>query len=293
MKIQVAAFRANDRKHQTGEARLFIGTIDGTQFHYVEFDKAITVTGMPPDLGSDPQVFEPAEIGIKLPEETSDVNDGKASVTMTINDPSVLRYIVTCPTAEIVLQCYRLNDLTALNFGWADGYLDMEFKGQGSTIGYKDSQVTVNCVSFFFQENRTIPGPNMQVQCNWGLYKPGCWLNKELFKITGHISAVSRLNKRIDISETAASALYTGGFFITFAGQQVGVISVEALSPSGTRLNMTHWPNGIAAGQTITLYRGCKKTRAACESFGNFANFGGTPFIPVVNPAIDGINSGQ
>lgn len=260
--------------------------------HFAEFDQPITVTGMPPDKGSDPQVFLPAQIGIQLPEETSDISDGKATATITILNAEVRRYIVTCPTGAIELECYRLNDITTLTFGWGDGFLDMEFKGVGSSLGFKGSAVNLNLVSFFFQENRTIPGPNMQEQCNWGHYQPGCWLNKELFKFTAHVSAMSRLNRRIDITETAAASLYQGGFFITVAGQNVGVISVEPLS-SGTRLNINFWPIGLAVSQAITLYRGCAHTKAACNSFGNFANFGGTPLVPTVNPAIDGINVGE
>lgn len=292
MKITSQSFRDADRSHETGEARLFFLTIDGQMVHLVDIDKAVVVTGLPADKGADPQTFTPASIAFQGSEETSDINDGKATISGYVV-AGALEYVVTCPTGEIKAEVYRLNDLSDLTFDWSDGMLDLEFFGVGSSLTFDDSRLTLNCVSFFFQENRTLPMPNIASQCQWALYGPGCWLNRELFKITGHITAVSRLNRRIDISETAASNLYQNGFFITAADQKVGVISVEALSPSGTRLNINYWPRNILVGQAITLYRGCDHTKSGgCTRFGNVPNFGGIPLTPIVNPSIDGINAG-
>jgi uncharacterized phage protein (TIGR02218 family) len=41
-------------------------------------------------------------------------------------------------------------------------------------------------------------------------------------------------------------------------------------------------PSPPAPGDTVTLYAGCDRTMATCNSkFNNLANFGGQPFIPI------------
>jgi hypothetical protein len=80
----------------------------------------------------------------------------------------------------------------------------------------------------------------------------------------------------------------------------MGIHSVEKLtSPTRFVLRCAWVSDTIVDGTNTDLevIRGCDKTSATCgaaeasDGFNNLANFGGTPYIPKVNPAVEGIRT--
>jgi hypothetical protein len=154
------------------------------------------------------------------------------------------------------------------------------------------------------QEDRIVPCWNFQFTCNRMLYRSDCGVNKALYNVSTTIAALNRQSQYVDIAATAinvgspsrsvtiANETFSGGYMVDAAGNKVGILASEVLpAAAGTRLWLNWVPATLAAAQSATFYCGCLKIKRTChELFQNLPNFGGHPYIPTNNPAVDGIN---
>lgn len=127
-----------------------------------------------------------------------------------------------------------------------------------------------------------------QRSCPHMVYDNNCKLNAALHTVTTSVVAV-----HADYIELASMPSGNAGFAGGFMQWSHPVKGVERMAiESQTDGNVV--PFGLVTafheGMTITLYKGCNQTPAACQAFGNYENYGGVPSLPGKSP-FDGIAS--
>jgi uncharacterized phage protein (TIGR02218 family) len=149
-------------------------------------------------------------------------------------------------------------------------------------IGRSSLKATVN----FFTEllNLDFPKNVYQPQCYFVLYGSGCCVNKAGYTFTGTVAsspdpstgsfAVSGISK--------ADGYFAQGAFQFTSGALNGLSMTVKSYNSNTVVPFLPLPGAPAPGDSVTLYAGCDRTMATCNSkFGNLANFPSMPFIPI------------
>jgi hypothetical protein len=115
--------------------------------------------------------------------------------------------------------------------------------------------------------------------CNHALYKTGCNVNQELYKVTGTISNISGL-----VITSSAFATESGGYWV---GGKIRVGNAYRLIKAHTTNTITidRLFADVEIGNSHTTYAGCGHTPTLClNKFGNKINFGGNEFLPYENP---------
>lgn len=80
-----------------------------------------------------------------------------------------------------------------------------------------------------------------------------------------------------------ADGLFTQGSVLCLTGNNAGVTRTIKTFTSNTATLVEPFAFSVSAGDTFTFYRGCAKTIAACEAYGNVRNIRCFPFLPVPN----------
>lgn len=130
-----------------------------------------------------------------------------------------------------------------------------------------------------------------QLNCPYDLYGNGCNLAAANFGTVA--SSFSAIGRAVTVPSliTQADNYFAGGY-LTYPSALTGITEVFAIRSSAAGvMNLALTPYGIETATTMTVYRGCNHTTTVCETFpvtgesnGNLANFGGTPYIPNINP---------
>lgn len=307
MKSQPSAFRTQERSQTPHRTWLYHFDHAGTHYYFAAYDRDLTVTGGPVAKMADPQLFPAAQISHTNPEESMEAAPRAVSVSVAAPDQELRKYLVSVPPKQIGVDIWRVNS-AALGSGSSLAYataLWQVFRGIVTAVGFDDVIVTAECVTQLLQEDRLIPRFNYQKLCNHMLYGPQCGLNKALFSVSLSIAALNRISTYIDVSSTTVNVdspsrtltiapdTFEGGVVEDSLGNKMGIYACEVLPASaGTRLWLAWMPRSLAVAQTVTLSLGCIHIKRVChETFFNLPNFGGTPFVPVSSPAIDGINA--
>ena len=78
-----------------------------------------------------------------------------------------------------------------------------------------------------------------------------------------------------------SATLYNQGTIVGLTGANVGQTRTIVEMSSGTVSLLKAWLYPVAIGDSFQLLPGCDHTTATCRNvFGNFAHFGGFPYIP-------------
>jgi hypothetical protein len=131
-----------------------------------------------------------------------------------------------------------------------------------------------------------------QLNCPYDLYGFGCNLAAASFGTT--VTSFSAIGRAVTVPALVTPTdnnLYGGGY-LTYPSALSGITEVFAIRSSvGGVLQLALTPLGIQTAITMTVFRGCNHTVAVCETFpltgsanGNLPNYGGTPYIPNINP---------
>jgi hypothetical protein len=130
-----------------------------------------------------------------------------------------------------------------------------------------------------------------QLNCPYDLYGFGCNLAAANFGT--NVTSFSAIGRAVTVPAliTAADNFYAGGY-LTYPSLLTGITEVFAIRSSASGvLQLALTPFGIETATTMTVFRGCNHTTTVCATFpvtgevnGNLSNYGGTPYIPNVNP---------
>lgn len=121
-------------------------------------------------------------------------------------------------------------------------------------------------------------------ECRHTFGDTSCKINLAAQTVTGAVSAVTDTSHFTDTSRTEADDVFDYGLLTWTSGANVG-LSMEVKSFIAKQFTL--WlpmPNAIAVSDTYSVYKGCDKRFATCQTvFNNAVNFGGFPYLPGVD----------
>lgn len=161
-------------------------------------------------------------------------------------------------------------------------------------VGYilPDGQISRSKIEFSVADglmalNLKTPPNVIQASCRHTLYNANCTLDRNNFASTNSVSTGST-TQSINTGSTLphAAPYYSQGFLIFTSGFNNGLTySIKAQLSTSNILLSSKTLLPITLGDTFTIYAGCDKTPATCQSrFNNLIHIGATPFVP--NPEV-------
>lgn len=287
----------NEKSRQTQPAFLYhISYEDGAEYFFTDYDQPITISGGTSVGFADPQTFTPVQISHDPPVADTETKSQAVNVQLAATDVELRKYFVSAPTKQITIEIFRVNSSSLPGeLQFADLYMD--FSGIALSVGFAGAIITASFLPPVLQEDRQIPSRFYQKTCNNRLGDKYCTVDLTAWATTVTVAAVNRVDRTIEFTNLHFTNLFvitdesfSGGKIIDSLGNKVGVLLGEANTGAGTKLWLNWWP-GFTVGDTITVYPGCLKIPRICGvgMFNNFANFGGTPCIPITNPVVNSI----
>lgn len=127
-------------------------------------------------------------------------------------------------------------------------------------------------------------GKTYAPECRHTLGDGSCKIVLSTVTVTGSASSVTDNTRFTDASRSEADSIYNYGLLTWTAGANAG-LSMEV--KSFIAKEFVFWlpmPNTISVGDAYSVYKGCDKRFATCQSvFNNALNFGGFPYLPGVD----------
>jgi hypothetical protein len=152
-------------------------------------------------------------------------------------------------------------------------------------VGRTQCQITLN--SHLELLDTQMPRRLFQPGCINTLFDVGCTLNAAAYATSGTINAAS--NSAVIVA-TIGTPSWTGTFALgrikMTSGANAGFSRSIRLASSPNFTLLSPFPFPLASGDTFSAWPGCDKTLATCTVFGNAANFGGTPYVPIPETAV-------
>lgn len=206
----------------------------------------------------------------------------KSSLTITApEDFAVSALFEAYPPSDVVtlaLKRVQLADLTDVATIWLGRILN---------VAWAPGHSTITCESVFSRLKQ--PGLRRVYArtCPYVLYGDECKATSTSFQETAILNTLSVDGFTLSSATfaTHADGFYAGGKLTFDAGG--GIIEkrgIRASAAAGT-VTITHPIAALTAASTVVVNPGCDHTKTTCQSkFGNLVNFGGFPYIPVINP---------
>lgn len=118
--------------------------------------------------------------------------------------------------------------------------------------------------------------------CSKTLYQ--CGVSAASFRVTRNVVAITGTTVEVDSIAGFLEAHFIGGFIEWVTG--VGFSERRGIeTQTGNVLGLLDLPVGLTIGREISLYPGCNRTIATCDSkFSNLLNYGGSPYMPGSSP---------
>ena len=240
---------------------------EGLTFNLTSFDESYQHLG---------DTYIPYKISRNEIEAKSETIKSSVEVSIPLDSEVAQRYLT--------LQFDNVISLTILQA--IDDIVSVAFKGRLSIIKPDVASLKLTFESLYSTLKRTGLNRLYQRSCSYVLYSDGCALNKEDFKISGHLTSVAndKTYANVDQASSYPNGYFTGGM-LEFNGERRLIIK-----HAGPRLTFIRPFNNLVSDSTNTnhdcfIYPGCDRTKETCKNkFNNINNFGGFPFIPLVNP---------
>jgi uncharacterized phage protein (TIGR02218 family) len=256
---------------------LYRFTIQASVWTWTSGDAPVTYNGA---------TYTPEPIGRGAMEQGKEINRANLTLRLPRDNALASLYLSTVPDFPASLTVYRQEGTTTLAY----------WKGRIAGAKATGSEVELDCESAFTSLRRTGLRARYQVGCRHALYHRGCGLSLEDWGVTDLLSAVNGKLLTVAAAALQPDGFYTGGlvraangvlrWVTAHTGEALTVSRAfdgleEELANSGYGNNYGNFYGGYA----VTIYPGCDRTTATCNSkFNNILNFGGFPWIPSRNP---------
>lgn len=122
--------------------------------------------------------------------------------------------------------------------------------------------------------------------CPHVLYDAGCRLDKNAFKTSTTITALTGDTLAVADLGAFPAAQYAGGL-IEWQATPEGAIDRRAIDKAlgGNAFRLLGTTDRLAVGQNVDIFLGCNLTPEVCNDvFNNLPNYGGFPFLPGKSP---------
>lgn len=226
--------------------------------------------------------------GIKLSGEALST-DFQVTLPITEDFCSTFRNEGTVPSDTVFLRVRRvhaadISDIDSAVPTVTDGRLVWVGTVNGITQ-LDDIRARVTCAMLAASFRRGGLRYGYQRNCPHVLYAPlTCKKNRNDFKITGSVSAISGNQVQSAVFGTVPDGWLSGGFIEYDLAS--GIVERRMiLSHAGTTVILLGFAPELVAGSLVSAFAGCDRTVDTCvNKFDNLANMGGFPHTPGRNP---------
>ena len=217
------------------------------------------------------ETYQPVTIKRSGIEQGNEINRAGLEITLPRDNPLAGLFVASPPEGVVSVTIYR--------FHVGDAETIVLWKGRVGGARLSGSELALKCEPVATSLKRTGLRARYQLICRHALYSAGCGALKDSFRVDGTVSAVSGTTVQV-----AAAASKPDGYFVA------GMLAIDdgsrmIVGHAGINLTLVAPMRSLSAGMAVRLYAGCDHSTATCKNrFGNLANYGGFPFIPLKNP---------
>lgn len=253
--------------------RLYRFVLSNRTWRYNSSDKEV--------LTLDGSLWLPAAIEDDGSRQSGESESDVLTITAQSNIAPVQLYKLSPPSSPVLITVFEKHV--------GDDELYVQYVGE--VVQVQDSSsagtATINCETISATMKREGLRLVWQRSCPHTVYDSGCRLSPASQMVSATILSISQ-------STLVMSAMPTGsgfsGGFLEWDHPVKGTERMAIESQDGNQVLPFGATTPFHVGMTIQAYRGCNQTPATCQSFGNYANYGGVPTLPGKSP-FDGISS--
>ncbi|MFG0756141.1 phage BR0599 family protein [Pseudomonas sp. TYF_14] len=231
-------------------------------------------------LHVDGTIYQPAFLKRGSITRTEDPNKQKLSITVSADNPVAQLFKRGLPGREITLKIIRVQKAAA-----GDPGINL-WSGQVTSANFNDDKCSLECEPVAALMNKAALRMYYQFQCNHNLFDELCSLDVNDWSEYHAVSAIEQNGTLLTLNTITQPDGYYAAGLAEINDQWVMVTGHDAATNKVLILSAL---DGLKEGDVIRLTKGCDRTKAACNSFGNKDNFFGFQTIPTDNPFIDGI----
>ncbi|MGL4478807.1 MAG: phage BR0599 family protein [Aeromonas veronii] len=227
-----------------------------------------TSAALPVDYNA--ETYTPESLSRGADEQGEEINRAQLTVTLPRGNPVPSEFVAYSPEGLLQLTVYRqVNSVTGVIW-------------QGRVVGcaHRGDAAELRCEPIFTSLRRAGLSSRFSTNCRHFLYGTGCNVDPEDFKVTVTVASIDGLNVTATGLDAQEDGWFQAGHMIAPNGEQRMI-----LAHAGNVVTITAPIQDLAVSDSIDVFPGCPHTREACNSkFDNILNYGGFPFIPLLNP---------
>ena len=208
-------------------------------------------------------------------EQTQEMSRSNLTLNMDKNIPFLTQFRASPPTDIVMLTINRFNE--------GDTDLAVMWVGRVVSIKFTEREAEVRCEPVFTSMKRPTIRRMYQRNCPHVLYGTSCGANGANFAVAVDILSISGNTITASVFALKADGYYAGGYV---DWEQGGALERRFITDhTGQVITLSLPFNGLTTDQTLRAYPGCDHTLNTCgQKFNNYANYGGQPYYPAVNP---------
>lgn len=213
-------------------------------------------------------------------QDTDKMQKQDLKLLINLDNPLIVRWLRN--SVDTVIQ------LTLAEYNADTGAYSIRWIGRLTTMNPKSADCELVFESVYTSMRRLGAAPKMNITCRHTLFGSRCGLDRETFGVVADVTDVTELVVTATQAAAQPDGYYAGGSLKDAAGFQrrINAHTGSLLSLSRPLLSLVDEieQNGYT-GLQVTLYPGCPKNSATCDSrFNNLLNFGGFEYMPYTNP---------
>jgi uncharacterized phage protein (TIGR02218 family) len=157
--------------------------------------------------------------------------------------------------------------------------------GEALSVKFSDDEAELTVATVEHRFKRQIPAVLVGRSCPWAVYSPSCGADPSAFAFSTTVDTVAWPVVTVVALSDTTDAFYSAGILVDANGKRYTIAKHD------NTLDLTMWgdepASGLEAGDAVTVYPGCDKTRTACiNKFNNYDNYGGFPDLPTKDPGL-------
>jgi len=245
---------------------LYTFTQGTTNWYYISGATSVTLNG---------REYEPIPIERNRIKQTTDIFKDSLTVTFPRSNEFAVQYLGFAPEEVTTLTVQRGH------YGDPDEEFVVYWKGRVVGAKATGNTIEIECESIFTSIKRPGLRARYELSCRHTLYQSGCTLDPEDYEFASSIAAItSSINIEVTGANGESDGYYTGGMLVAPSGA-----SRFITGHTGSVVTLTRPLAELVSGMAVSIYPGCDHLKDTClNKFNNLDNFGGFPYIPIINP---------
>lgn len=276
------AYDIIENSEQDGKPiELYLFTVGSTEYKYTNAQEIQTSSA---DAGD----FIPIEIDRTQPEQSKELSRTSLTVSLPRDAEIAQRFVAFVPNVRIHLVIYRQHEGDITSF---TNHFIKVWEGNVKSVTWKEAIAEIQCDPTMMGLKRMGLRMTYGPTCQNALYGTRCGVLKEDFQTDCALDAVDGIVLTADeIGATANDEWFPGGYAERANGEIRFIVA-----QSGNTITILYPFNNLLAGETVSLFAGCKHDIETCFTKFNTdenvdaENFFGFHVNPKRNPYTTGL----